>query len=88
MYRTLSKTVVCVLAVLFVISAVAIAADQKVSGTIESVDTAKGALTLQTTDGQTMQLQAPMELLSHLQTGDVVEVTKSGDKATAITKKE
>lgn len=88
MYRTLSKTLVCALAVLFVVSAVALAADQKVSGTIQSVDAAKGALTLQTTDGQTMQLQAPMELLSHLQNGDVVEVTKSGNKATAINKKE
>ena len=84
MFRTMRSTLVVVLAVLFVASAVALAADETVLGTVQKVDVQKGRLMLQSPEGQTMELQAPAALLAGLETGDAVEVKMSGQKATMI----
>src|SRR5262245_3927952 len=77
MVRILCGTLIVALAVLFVAPAVALAADETVSGTIQSVDTRKGQITLKSEEGQTVQLQAPAALLAGLETGDAVEVKVS-----------
>src|SRR5262245_29331021 len=88
MVRTLRRTLVVALAMVFVASAVALAADETVSGTIQNLDASKGQLTLKSEEGQTVQLQAPAELLAGLHAGDAVEVKVSGQKATLIRKQE
>jgi Cu/Ag efflux protein CusF len=84
MFRTIRSTLVVALAVLFVASAVALAADETVLGTVQKVDVQKGRITLQSPEGQNMELQAPAALLAGLETGDAVEVKISGQKATMI----
>ena len=84
MFRTIRSTVVVALAVLFVASAVALAADETVLGTVQSMDVQKGRITLQSTAGKTVELQAPTALLAGLETGDAVEVKISGQKAMMI----
>ena len=88
MVRILCGTLIVALAVLFVVPTVASAADETVSGTIQSVDTRKGQITLKSEEGQTVQLQAPAALLAGLETGDAVEVKVSGQKATMIRRQE
>ena len=84
MFRILCKTLTVALTGLFVMSAVALAADETVLGTVQKVDVQKGRLMLQSPEGQTMELQAPAALLAGLETGDAVEVKMSGQKATMI----
>ena len=84
MFRTMRSTLVVALAVLFVASAVALAADETVLGTVQKLDVQKGRITLQSPEGQSMELQAPAALLAGLETGDAVEVKMSGQKATMI----
>ena len=88
MVRTLRSTLAVALAMLFVASAVALAADETVSGTIQSVDARKGQITVKSEAGQTVELQAPVELLAGLQAGDAVEVRMSGQKARLIRKQD
>ena len=61
---------------------------EAVSGTIQEVNTQEQSITLKTTTGPTVNLQAPAELLSGLQVGDVVEVKMSGTQAMEIHQKE
>ena len=88
MYRTLRSFVAVALAALFVASAVALAADETVSGTVESVDPRQGRMILKADEGKTMELRAPGDLLMGLQDGDAVEVKISGQRATFIQKQE
>jgi len=88
MFRTLRSTLAIALAALFVVSAVALAADTTMSGTVQKVDTQKGQITLRSDEGKTVELQAPADLLAGLQTGDAVEVKVSGQKATLIHKQQ
>jgi hypothetical protein len=84
--RKLSSVLVAVLAMVFAVSTVALAAD--IAGTITEVNAQKGTLTVQSTHGKSVELQASAEILAGLQKGDVVQVKTSGMKATAIQKQE
>jgi len=88
MFRTLRSTLIVALAMLFVASAVALAAEGTVSGTVQNVDPQQGRITLNSGEDKTVELRAPAELLVGLQTGDAVEVKISGQKATFIRKQE
>lgn len=88
MFRTLCSTLIVALAMLFVASAVALAAEGTVSGTVQNVDPQQGRITLNSGEDKTIELRAPAELLVGLQTGDAVEVKVSGQKATFIRKQE
>jgi hypothetical protein len=70
--------------VLCIVSAVALAAEETVSGTVQQMNTATGTLTLRSEDGKTVELTAPPALLHELQTGDAVEVSTSGNEVTRI----
>jgi len=84
MFRTIRRTLVVALAVLCVASTVALAADETVLGTIQNLDVQQGRMTLQSTEGKTVVLQAPAALLADLEAGDAVAVKVSGQKATLI----
>lgn len=88
MFRTLRNILVVALAALFVVSAVALAAEETVSGTVENVDPQQGRMILRAEEGKAMELRAPTELLIGLQNGDAVEVKLSGQRATFIQKQE
>jgi sporulation protein YlmC with PRC-barrel domain len=61
--------------------------EQMLSATITDLDAQQGTLTLKTPAGETVDLQAPATLLTGLQAGDVVEVSRSGNQVTTIRKK-
>jgi sporulation protein YlmC with PRC-barrel domain len=61
---------------------------EALSGTVQEVNAQGETFTLETAEGNSVELQAPAELLAGLQVGDTVEVSKSGNQATAIHKKE
>ena len=84
MFGKLSKLLAAACAVLFIVSTVALAAEETVSGTVQQMNTQAGTLTLRSTDGKTVELTAPVGLLHELQTGDAVEVRASGKYVTEI----
>src|SRR5919205_4407041 len=84
MFRTLRKTLTVALAVLCVTSALALAADDTLSGTVQNVDPQQGRITVRTGEDNVVELRAPAELLIGLQNGDAVEVKRSGKQATYI----
>jgi hypothetical protein len=88
MFRTCRNILAIALAVLFIASAVALAAQDTVSGTVENVDPQQGRMILRADEGKAMELRAPTELLIGLQDGDAVEVKMSGQRATFIQKQE
>jgi len=88
MFRTFCNTLIVALAGLFVASAVALAAEGTVSGTIQNVDAQQGRITISSGEDKTVELRAPAELLVGLQDGDAVEVKVSGKNATYIRKQE
>jgi len=88
MFHTFRSTLAVALAVLCVASAVALAAKETVSGTVENVDPQQGRMILRAEEGKAMELRAPAELLIGLQNGDAVEVKLSGQRATFIRKQE
>jgi len=88
MFRTFYRTLIVALAGLFVASAVALAAEGMVSGTVQNVDPQQGRITISAGEDKTVELRAPAELLVGLQSGDAVEVKVSGQKATYIRKQE
>ena len=88
MFHTFRSTLAVALAVLCVASAVALAAKETVSGTVEHVDPQQGRMILRAEEGKAMELRAPAELLIGLQNGDAVEVKLSGQRATFIRKQE
>jgi len=86
MFYKLSRLLAVTFAVLFMVSTVALAAEESLTGTVQSVDTREGTLTLKSEDGKTVELKAPAALLTGLQAGDAVEVRASGKQATMINK--
>ena len=86
--RILRSTLIVALAVLFIASAVALAAEATISATVQNVDAQQGRITLNSGEDKTVELRAPAALLDGLQSGDVVEVKVSGPKATFIRKQE
>ena len=84
MFRTLRKTLTVALAVLYVTSVVALAADGTVSGTVQNVDPQQGRITVRAGEDNVVELRAPAELLIGLKSGDAVEVKRSGQQATFI----
>ena len=88
MCRTLHSILTVALAVLCVASAVSLAAEETVSGTVENVDPQQGRMILRGEEGKAMELRAPTDLLIGLQNGDAVEVKLSGQRATFIQKQE
>ncbi len=88
MCRTLRSILTVVLALLLVASAVARAAEDTVSGTVENVDPQQGRMILRAEEGKVMELRAPADLLTGLQNGDAVEVKLSGQRATFIQRQE
>ena len=84
MFRTLRKTLTVALATLCVMSAVTLAADGTVSGTVQNVDPQQGRITVRAGEDNVVELRAPAELLIGLQSGDAVEVKRSGRQATFI----
>jgi sporulation protein YlmC with PRC-barrel domain len=61
--------------------------EQMLSATITDLNAQQGTITLKTPAGETVDLQAPATLLTGLQAGDVVEVSRSGNQVTTIRKK-
>src|SRR5262245_3693955 len=88
MCRTLHSILAVALALLLVASAVALAAEETVSGTVENVDPQQGRMILRAEEGKVMELRAPADLLTGLQNGDAVEVKLSGQRATFIQRQE
>ena len=84
MFRTLRKTLTVALAVLCVTSALALAADDTLSGTVQNVDPQQGRITVRAGEDKVVELSAPAEFLIGLQSGDAVEVKRSGRQATYI----
>jgi Cu/Ag efflux protein CusF len=62
--------------------------DEIMSATVQGVDAQQETVTLRTSDGETVDLRAPAELLAGLQAGDAVEVARVGKEVKAIHKKE
>jgi hypothetical protein len=88
MFYKLSRLLAVAFAVLFIASTVALAAEESLSGTVQSVNAREGTFTLKSEDGKTVEFQAPAALLTGLQTGDAVQVRASGKQATMINKME
>jgi hypothetical protein len=84
MFHTLFKTLTIALAVLCVMSAVVLAADGTLSGTVQNVDPQQGRITVRAGEDNVVELRAPAELLIGLQSGDAVEVKRSGQQAMFI----
>jgi len=84
MFHKLRKTLTVALAVLCVMSAVSLAADGTLSGTVQNVDPQQGRITVRAGEDNVVELRAPAELLIGLQNGDAVEVKRSGQEATFI----
>ena len=84
MFRTLCKTLTVVLAVLCVTSNLALAVDGTLSGTVQNVDPQQGRITVRAGEDNVVELRAPADLLIGLQSGDTVEVKRSGQQATFI----
>jgi len=84
MFHTHCKTLTIVLAVLCVMSTVVLAADGTLAGTVQNVDPQQGRITVRAGENNVVELRAPAELLIGLQSGDAVEVKRSGQQATFI----
>ena len=88
MYRRLRRMLALALAVLFVVTALALADDgQKMSGMVTNVDAKKGSITLMTKDGKPRALLAPKNVLAEVQSGDSVELSVEGNKIKTLHKK-
>jgi hypothetical protein len=81
------RITVIVLAVVYAVATLAVASDS-ISGTIQSLDQAKGSFTLMTDDDQIKVMQAPVTMLQTLQPGDSVEVEIEDGRVTNIYKEE
>jgi hypothetical protein len=84
MFYTLRKTLTVTLAVLCVTSVVALATDGTLAGTVQNVDPQQGRITVRAGEDNVVELRAPADLLIGLQSGDAVEVKRSGQQATFI----
>jgi hypothetical protein len=84
MFRILRKTLTGALALWCATAALALAADSTLSGTVQNVDPQQGRITVRAGEDNIVELRAPTELLIGLQSGDTVEVKRSGQQATFI----
>ena len=71
MHRKLMKTLTCAIAVLFVVSTLALAAGMKATGTITVVE--KEVVVVKGADGKTYEIAAEKVVQENLKTGDIVE---------------
>ena len=71
MYRKAIKIVPLAMLVLFVVSAMALAAGQKMSGKVVAVE--EEVVTLQGDDGKTYEVEVAKEIVEDLKTGAMVE---------------
>ncbi len=85
MHRKLMKTLTCALAVLFVVSTLALAAGQKASGTVTAVQ--KEVVVVKGADGKTYEIVAEKVVTENLKTGDFVEYEIVEGKALNVKKK-
>ena len=88
MFRTLRQAMPVALAILCIVFTVTRAADATLLGTVQNVDPQQGRLTVKAGEDHVVELRAPAELLTDLQSGDVVEVQRSGQQATYIRRQE
>jgi hypothetical protein len=84
MFRTFPTILTIVLAMWCVTSALALEAASTLSGTVQNVDPQQGRITVRAGEDNIVELHAPAELLIGLQSGDTVEVKRSGQQATFI----
>lgn len=88
MIRRLQRTVTVLLTGLWLTSAMALAAEGTLSGSVQNVDPQQGRLIVREEPGDSMvDLRAPTDLLTGLQVGDVIEVKRLGQQATFIRRK-
>ncbi len=71
MHRKFTKALALALAVLFVTSTLALAASQKMTGTVVAVE--KEVVSIKGADGKTYQIEALKVVAENLKTGDTVE---------------
>ena len=71
MHRKFMKILTCALAVLFVVSTLALAAGMKASGTVTAVQ--KEVVVVKGADGKTWEIAAEKVVQENLKTGDIVE---------------
>jgi hypothetical protein len=88
MFHTLRKTLTIAFTMLCIASAIVLAADDTLSGTVQNVDPQQGRITVKAGEDTIVELRAPADLLSGLQTGDAIEVKRSGEQATFIRRRE
>jgi hypothetical protein len=84
MCRTFRKTLTIVLAIWCVTSALALATDSTLVGIVQNVAPQQGRITARAGEDNVVELHAPAEILIGLQSGDAVEVKRSGQQATFI----
>jgi len=89
MSHRLRNALIVILTGLCAMSAVALAAEGTLSGTVQTVDPQQGRLIVRAEEeDNVVALRAPTALLIGLQVGDVVKVTRSGQQATMIHRQE
>jgi len=71
MHRKLMKILTCALAVVFVVTTLALAQGMKASGTITAVE--KEVVVVKGADGKTYEIAAEKVVQENLKTGDIVE---------------
>ncbi len=86
MHRKFTKALVLALAVLFVTSTLALAAGQKLTGTVVAVE--KDVVAIQGADGKTYQIEAVKVVAENLKTGDTVEYELVEGKVQTAKKKQ
>jgi hypothetical protein len=64
------------------------AAEETLTGTVQTVDTQQGRFRLNAEDGGLVELRAPAALLAELQVGDAVDVRLSGTRVIDISKRQ
>ena len=85
MHRKLMKILTCALAVVFVVTTLALAQGMKASGTITVVQ--KEFVTVKGADGKTWQIAAEKVVQENLKTGDIVEYEIIEGKPVNVKKK-
>ncbi len=85
MNRKFMKSLACALAVLLVTSTLALAADQKMTGTVVAADAQ--IVKIQGADGKTYEIEAVKVVAENLKTGDTVEYEIVEGKVASAKKK-
>ena len=85
MHRKLMKILTCALAVVFVVTTLALAQGMKASGTITAVQ--KEVVVFKGADGKTYEIAAEKVVQENLKTGDIVEYEVIEGKPLNVKKK-